>query len=1052
MNFENGQPNADDNIPTDNSKSKPDGIDISDVVVKEVRIGRVSDFIQETAVMIQLNKQIVNENTKLILQGEELLLPDKLQKKFKRQINDLSGNPTRLELVEVSIDQHKQTLPVLEGRYITSFTLGLQSSEASIRLKRRGFNEITVSRTTSRAAKLSQYIFSGMNALLISAMVLVLIASFLSPLHVSLRIEIPLAISLILCMVCMYYRKARSYYIGKVSSCLSGLTRHEVHAIRDGKEIRMKARNLVSGDICLLSAGDPVTADMRVIECSANFKVNEESLTGRPESVLKKTVETTNLNPFEAENILFLGTRVWSGSCKALVFNCGDKSTIAKLSRQMKVSAKYVSAVQRDLKLFYKAITGVSLCLALFFVVVGMWLGTSSSSNWTLSQKFGSILGLVAGVMVASIPLLFPMVLVVGQRVTERRIQSGSSVQVRNLDVINSLSALSFLNLGVPLHADSLGKLRLMGVTIVPMLEEGKGQDAGASNSSSSREEVRGGSSSPSSSASSSDEKCLVSSESLARLSSLRSSYRSVLSMVVSHANQAPPVGGTELDALTDSELQTLLGSSRKSPRDDLSFSKLNSMQKLRVVVGSKQAVLGVSGFMGGHVEDALALRAAPLAISTTSEGVVGRIADVCCSQLSSLPDALLEARRGFNNLRRVFLFLLSSLLPRMMPLLISIAFDVPLALPLSMIVAGSLLVDLLPALALLWEPAEADLPLRKPRNEQRDRFVSERLVLLSLGYLGVIGVFAGYLAFTLTMSDYGFDPTKLGGLTAASFVTFSNSSTTEPGFPTTVGYPFDLTLAVLDNVHLCGRVGGSGKITSESVMSAVPISERCTGELFDLDTFNAYCYSTQPTEFYSNSVKSIVAVYVDQKDAAGVLFTRNQTAGGIPDCGTKNYDGVYLPFGFLTDSSQAIVDNAMSQYLCTLTDSTNADTGLPVCFTNEAVRYGQTSYFAAIGVFSLSTVIFVIRTELLSFFHIGIRNGNWFVLLSVVLAIGVILAFVYSPTANYLIASRPLHVSGLFLPALPFVVYATGLEEFRKMLIRRDTKIGRWLMKRTMW
>lgn len=56
--------------------------------------------------------------------------------------------------------------------------------------------------------------------------------------------------------------------------------------MRDGKSESIKVEELVLGDIVLLSSGNIVPADIRLIE-THNFKVDESSLTGESVAIEK---------------------------------------------------------------------------------------------------------------------------------------------------------------------------------------------------------------------------------------------------------------------------------------------------------------------------------------------------------------------------------------------------------------------------------------------------------------------------------------------------------------------------------------------------------------------------------------------------------------------------------------------------------------------------------------------------------------------------------------------------------------------------------------------
>ena len=58
------------------------------------------------------------------------------------------------------------------------------------------------------------------------------------------------------------------------------LIAEEATVLRDGKQLIISARDLVVGDVVLLSMGDRVPADLRLVEVSSDVKFDRSLLTG----------------------------------------------------------------------------------------------------------------------------------------------------------------------------------------------------------------------------------------------------------------------------------------------------------------------------------------------------------------------------------------------------------------------------------------------------------------------------------------------------------------------------------------------------------------------------------------------------------------------------------------------------------------------------------------------------------------------------------------------------------------------------------------------------
>ena len=96
------------------------------------------------------------------------------------------------------------------------------------------------------------------------------------------------------------------------------------------------------------------------------------------------------------------------------------------------------------------------------------------------------------------------------------------------------------------------------------------------------------------------------------------------------------------------------------------------------------------------------------------------------------------EGRLIFDNLQKCICYVLASNVPEILPFLMFVSLQIPLALEIVQILAVDLGTDLMPAICMAYELAEDDLMKRKPRNAQTDRLTNGRLFFLGYCTLGV--------------------------------------------------------------------------------------------------------------------------------------------------------------------------------------------------------------------------------------------------------------------------------------------------------------------------
>ena len=102
--------------------------------------------------------------------------------------------------------------------------------------------------------------------------------------------------------------------------------------IREGKQMKVEAEQLVPGDIVILEAGDSVPADARLIQ-AAQLEVKETALTGKDTVVEKGTSPTSKDAPLdERQSMVYFGTALNSGSGVAVVVATGSHTELGRIA------------------------------------------------------------------------------------------------------------------------------------------------------------------------------------------------------------------------------------------------------------------------------------------------------------------------------------------------------------------------------------------------------------------------------------------------------------------------------------------------------------------------------------------------------------------------------------------------------------------------------------------------------------------------------------------------------------------------------------------------
>lgn len=140
----------------------------------------------------------------------------------------------------------------------------------------------------------------------------------------------------------------------------------QVKAIRDGITVMLDQKDIVVGDILLLSTGDKIPADGRLLE-SVGLTADESALTG--ESVpAKKNAEleiSDEKTPLaERENMLYCGNFITNGYCTMVVTAVGDSTEFGKIAHELTELTQSSTPLQEKLAQLGKTITVLGVIAA----------------------------------------------------------------------------------------------------------------------------------------------------------------------------------------------------------------------------------------------------------------------------------------------------------------------------------------------------------------------------------------------------------------------------------------------------------------------------------------------------------------------------------------------------------------------------------------------------------------------------------------------------------------------------------------------------------------
>jgi Ca2+-transporting ATPase len=303
---------------------------------------------------------------------------------------------------------------------------GLSEDEAARKLRDEGYNELPSSKRRGFPAIARDVVREPMFLLLVACGAIYLVIG-------DLQEALMLSGFVLVVMGITFYQERKTE---RTLEALRDLSSPRALVIREGKQKRIPGREVVCGDILILSEGDRVPADAMLISV-ATLSADESLLTGESAPVRKSAgAGTAAMGRPGGDDLPFVysSTLIVQGQGIARVQATGMQTEIGKIGRSLQILETEETPLKRETsKLVRKlAIAGLSLC-ALVVIVYGL-----TRENW--------LDGLLAGIAMAMamLPEEFPVVLTVFLAIGAWRIAK-NNVLTRRVPAVEALGATTVL-------------------------------------------------------------------------------------------------------------------------------------------------------------------------------------------------------------------------------------------------------------------------------------------------------------------------------------------------------------------------------------------------------------------------------------------------------------------------------------------------------------------------------------------------------------------------------------------------------------------------------
>jgi len=323
------------------------------------------------------------------------------------------------------VSWHTLSAEEVGRRLETDLATGLGQGEAERRLAEHGPNELQAARAVSPwSILMAQF----RNVLILILLLATAISAFLGHTTEAIVITVIVLFAVILGFV-QEYRAERSM------EALRRMAAPEALVVREGKERRIPARDLVPGDVVMLLAGNRVPADVRLSE-SMNLRIEESALTGEslPVEKVVASLAGSGLAVGDRRNMAYAGTTISYGRGRGIAVATAMETEFGSIARMMEAVEVPRTPLQQNLDRVGRVLAWAAGGVVAIIVVLGLLRG----------QPLVEMLLFGIALAVAVVPEALPAVVTISLAIGVRRMVRRNAL-IRRLPAVETLGGTSVI-------------------------------------------------------------------------------------------------------------------------------------------------------------------------------------------------------------------------------------------------------------------------------------------------------------------------------------------------------------------------------------------------------------------------------------------------------------------------------------------------------------------------------------------------------------------------------------------------------------------------------
>jgi P-type Ca2+ transporter type 2C len=245
---------------------------------------------------------------------------------------------------------------------------------------------------------------------------------------------------------------------GKAESAmnaLKSLTKQTARVRRGGSESAIPLEEVVIGDIVLITAGDNVAADGRIIEASS-LSIDESALTGESTPASKETdpLPDAEVGAGDQKNMAFMNTPVTHGSGTMIVTARGADAQVGRIAGLLASSQKQQTPLAKQLNTLTLWIGAAALGTMIVMFALGL------SRDESADTLFITAIALAIAAIPTALPTVLQVILSGGAKEL-----AGENAIVKDLGSVETLGSTSAIN------SDKTGTLTMNQMTAVELVD-----------------------------------------------------------------------------------------------------------------------------------------------------------------------------------------------------------------------------------------------------------------------------------------------------------------------------------------------------------------------------------------------------------------------------------------------------------------------------------------------------------------------------------------------------------------------------------------------------